>query len=191
MSPPRSRRRDPRGPRVRPGRTRRGGPRTGTRTARWAADDRAVSPVIAHILIFAITSSFLVVVTITSSETLDEQHRDAARVQFEDLAQRMANAVEEAFYVVDSNPDANYTKRLPLPRDVRGFEYRIDVNETMVHVNATTGRIQASTPLHNPNEHCVDGDLQRRTAARVTHELGVVCDPANPAKKTIRIGGGD
>lgn len=122
------------------------------------------------------------VVTITSSETLDERHRDAARVQFEDLAQRMANAVEEAFYVVDSNPDANYTKRLPLPRDVRGFEYRIDVNETMVHVNATTGRITASTPLHNPNERAVTGLIQRHVSAEVTYD---------PASNIITITGGD
>lgn len=135
-------------------------------------DTRAVSPLIGYILTFAITSMLVLTVIWTSSDVLDRRHKAAARLQLEDLAHRVANAVEEAFHVVDANPDADYRKRLPLPREVRGFAYVVEVNETDVFVNASNPDVVGHTVLHNPKEHPVDGTLQRRESALVLYDPG-------------------
>lgn len=148
------------------------------------ADDRAVSPLVAYILLFAVTSGLVVVELSAMSAILDDRHRAAANLQLEDLAHRVANAIEEAFHVIDENPDADYEKRLPLPRDIRGFTYQIDVNDTHVQVNATplTAGIEAGTVLHNPGDRDVSGSVQQRAAAEVVYD---------PATGAITLKGGD
>lgn len=148
------------------------------------SDDRAVSPLVAYILLFAVTSGLVVVELSAMSTLLDDRHRAAATLQLEDLAHRVANALEEAFHVIDENPDATYTKRLPLPGTIRGFDYHVDVNETHVQVNATplTADVEAGTVLHNPRGHDVSGSVQQRTAAEVVYD---------PATETITLQGGN
>lgn len=153
------------------------GPRTG-----FAADEAAVSPVIGYILTFAITSGLLVVIVTSTAGMLDERHHAAARVQFIDLAHRVANAAEEAIYIVDANPDADYRKRLPLPEDIRGFHYVIKVDDGNVWINATRPtEIEAHTVLHNPTGHTVQGEITRHIAAILEYD---------PATQDITLTGG-
>lgn len=135
-------------------------------------DDRAVSPVIAYILTFAITSGFLIITLMSSATLLDRKHREAARHQFDNLTHRIANALEESIYVVNANPDAHYEKRLPLPDNVRGFDYEIDVDDRIVHVNATNGQIRTDTVVHNPNDRDVEGHILRALSARIAYDPG-------------------
>lgn len=145
-------------------------------------DDGGVSPVIGYILTFAITSGFLLITLTTSSDLLDRKHVEAARVMFTDLAHRMANGLEESMYVVGTNPDADYEKRIPLPRDIRGFEYQVDVNNTHVWVNATNGHIRTDTVVHNPSDRTVEGSIQRRLVALISYD---------PSTEIVTLKGGD
>lgn len=175
-------------PHARPG-TPRGHPTRPTRSARspserppgFVADEAAVSAVVGYILSFGITAGLLLVILTTSSSLLHGQHVDAATIQFTDLAHRVANAAEEAIYVVDANPDADYEKRLPLPPDVRGFEYGVEIGDSDVWVNATNGEIRTHTVIHNPTGRTLTGTLNRHLAALLTYD---------PVTETIELSGG-
>lgn len=138
----------------------------------FRGDDRAVSPLVGYILTFAVTSALVVTVIWASSTALDRRHRAAAEIQLRDLATRTVNALEEAFHVTDANPNVEYEKRLPLPSDIRGFSYRIDVNATHVVAEAipATADLRVQTVLHNPQDRAVDGTVVQRLAAVVEHD---------------------
>lgn len=135
-------------------------------------DDVAASPLIGYILTFAVTSALVGAVIWTSSIALDRRHRAAAEVQLHDLATRTVNALEEAFHVTDANPNVDYEKRLPLPSDIRGFSYRIDVNSSHVVVEAipATADLRVQTVVHNPQDRSVDGTVVQRLAAVVDYD---------------------
>lgn len=135
-------------------------------------DDVATSPLVGYILTFAVTSALVATVIWTSSTALDRRHRAAAEIQLRDLATRTVNALEEAFHVTDANPNVDYEKRLPLPSDIRGFSYRIDVNATHVVVEAipATADLRVQTVVHNPQDRSVDGTVVQRVAAIVDYD---------------------
>lgn len=116
--------------------------------------DTAVSEVISYLLVFSLLVVILGLTIFVMSVRIDSSLKNAEEAQYHDIADRIADAIEEAQWVGETFPDSTYQRKIVLPRSINtGHQlipiqkYIIEVTNDTVYVNSTDHRVEITTML--------------------------------------------
>jgi len=109
---------------------------------------KGVSNVLGYLLSFSIASIVMVSAVVITTGIINNRTATVAELQAQSIANKVADALVEAFAVDQSMPDADYTKTLDLPVDIAGRSYYIEVTDKAVYVNTTDDLVSKSSPAY-------------------------------------------
>ncbi|MFH1101095.1 MAG: hypothetical protein V1726_03560 [Methanobacteriota archaeon] len=126
----------------------------------------AVSNILGYVLAFSIASMIMMSTMLVTTSLISDKTNDAAGLEAQNLANAVADAVVDVITVVQSMPDANYSRSVELPLDLVGLNYYVEVTNTTVFVNSTDGVVSKSCSNYDGT------DLDITIAGRVSGDEG-------------------
>lgn len=131
---------------------------------RFRRDNDGVSEVVGYLFSFVIAVIILVASMATFRVVSEAGDQFAAHAEFEDIANRVAAAVLDAFElgavlrethgtVTSGSVDSfEYTKSLDVPAEFRGYRYTVTIDNQYVYVESTDDRIAANSTTFKADE---------------------------------------
>jgi hypothetical protein len=90
---------------------------------------------------------------LTSTSIIDTNSHDAAEMEAQVVANKMADAIVDAIVVKQSMPNVEiYTETIQIPLDLAGFEYYIEIDDTNVYVNTTDGEVSRRSTYYSTSD---------------------------------------
>lgn len=100
-----------------------------------------VTNILGYIFSLTVAAMLMVNAVFIFNGVIDEKTTEVAKIEAQNIANYVANAIAEAVSIKQAMPEAHYYKTLDLPSRIAGKKYTIDVTETEVHVRTADGNV--------------------------------------------------
>lgn len=101
--------------------------------------DEAVSEVIGFILMFALSSVILLISVHSFTAAKNDSAAVLAAAEMKSIATRVSSRLVEAGLVSQDFPEAKFNVTLEMPRQVAGYEYKVEIYSKAVNVTGLSG----------------------------------------------------
>ena len=108
-----------------------------------------VSNVLGYTFSLSVAAILLVSAIFIFNGVIDDKTNEVAKIEAQNIANYVANAIAEAVSIKETMPEAYYYKTLDLPERIAGKKYTIEVTETGVYVRTADGRIIESCSTYS------------------------------------------
>ncbi len=105
----------------------------------------AVSSVMSYLLTFVILTMVMSSVIYTTDVLIDDKAHDAARIQAQRLVNLIADTLIDFDTAIQTHSDMEFSKQIPLPDQLAGKQYYIDISDAAIYVNLTDGEVHTKS----------------------------------------------
>ena len=120
---------------------------------KFIVNKQGVSNVLGYAFAFSICALIMIATVLITTSMIRGKANDAAALEAQSIANKVANALLDAISAKESMPDTlQYSTQVDLPLDLIGSQYYVDVTDRTVYVNTTDGQVSRSSINYNSKD---------------------------------------